>query len=257
MTGRPAVETFFHEPTFTATHVAWCPETGTAVIIDSVRDFCHRSGRLTDEAAEEVAAFIRDRGLRVERIPGDSCPRGSSQRRTLAETGARRPDRDRRRDRRRPAGLRRRVQQRAGLQRRRIAVRRSFRRRRQLFLGFVERRCTAHAGAHARLRQLSDRRCGIRRRYHLHAGLRQRALRLSRRRCGYAVSLGAPALRPAGRDPGFICVTITRRRAGTRSPGRPPSATKSATTSTSAMRSTRAASSRCARAGTGRSTCHC
>ena len=68
MTGRPAVETFFHEPTFTATHVAWCPETGTAAIIDSVRDFCHRSGRLTDEAAEEVAAFIRDRGLTVERI---------------------------------------------------------------------------------------------------------------------------------------------------------------------------------------------
>ena len=68
MTGRPAVETFFHEPTFTATHVAWCPETGTAVIIDSVRDFCHRSGRLTDEAAEEVAAFIRDKGLKVERI---------------------------------------------------------------------------------------------------------------------------------------------------------------------------------------------
>ena len=68
MTGRPAVETFFHEPTFTATHVAWCPETGTAAIIDSVRDFCHRSGRLTDEAAEEVAAFIRDKGLTVERI---------------------------------------------------------------------------------------------------------------------------------------------------------------------------------------------
>ena len=68
MTGRPAVETFFHEPTFTATHVAWCPETGTAAIVDSVRDFCHRSGRLTDEAAEEVAAFIRDKGLTVERI---------------------------------------------------------------------------------------------------------------------------------------------------------------------------------------------
>ena len=68
MTGRPAVETFFHEPTFTATHVAWCPENGTAAIVDSVRDFCHRSGRLTDEAAEEVAAFIRDKGLTVERI---------------------------------------------------------------------------------------------------------------------------------------------------------------------------------------------
>ena len=68
MTGRPAVETFFHEPTFTATHVAWCSETGTAAIVDSVRDFCHRSGRLTDEAAEEVAVFIRDKGLTVERI---------------------------------------------------------------------------------------------------------------------------------------------------------------------------------------------
>ena len=63
-----AVETFFHEPTFTATHVAWCPDTGKAAIVDSVRDFCHRSGRLTEDAAREVAAFVRDRSLTVERI---------------------------------------------------------------------------------------------------------------------------------------------------------------------------------------------
>ncbi|MDE0704568.1 MAG: MBL fold metallo-hydrolase [Rhodospirillaceae bacterium] len=68
MSARPAVETFFHEPTFTATHVAWCPDTGKAAIIDSVRDFCHRSGRLSSVAAEEVAAFVRSRGLTVERI---------------------------------------------------------------------------------------------------------------------------------------------------------------------------------------------
>ncbi len=68
MTLRPAVETFFHEPTFTATHVAWCPDTGKAAIVDSVRDFCHRSGRLSSVAAEEVAAFVRGRGLTVERI---------------------------------------------------------------------------------------------------------------------------------------------------------------------------------------------
>ncbi|MYG53060.1 MAG: MBL fold metallo-hydrolase [Rhodospirillaceae bacterium] len=68
MSARPAVETFFHEPTFTATHVAWCPDTGKAAIIDSVRDFCHRSGRLSSVAAEEVAAFVRGRGLAVERI---------------------------------------------------------------------------------------------------------------------------------------------------------------------------------------------
>ena len=68
MTLRPAVETFFHEPTFTATHVAWCPDTGKAAIVDPVRDFCHRSGRLTNGAAREIADFVRDRNLAVERI---------------------------------------------------------------------------------------------------------------------------------------------------------------------------------------------
>ena len=68
MSRKAAVETFFHEPTFTATHVVWCPETGTAAIVDSVRDFCHRSGRLTDDSAMEVAAFVRRKGLTVERI---------------------------------------------------------------------------------------------------------------------------------------------------------------------------------------------
>ncbi|MCY4396653.1 MAG: MBL fold metallo-hydrolase [Rhodospirillaceae bacterium] len=68
MSRQPAVETFFHEPTFTATHVAWCTDTGKAAIVDSVRDFCHRSGRLTDDSAAEVAAFVRSNGLTVERI---------------------------------------------------------------------------------------------------------------------------------------------------------------------------------------------
>lgn len=62
------VETFFHEPTYTATHVVRCPDTGKAAIIDSVRDFCHRSGRLTNDAAQEIVDFVRDRGLAVERI---------------------------------------------------------------------------------------------------------------------------------------------------------------------------------------------
>ena len=68
MSRQAEVETFFHKPTNTATHVAWCPETGKAAIIDSVRDFCHRSGRLTESAAREIAAFVRERGLTVERI---------------------------------------------------------------------------------------------------------------------------------------------------------------------------------------------
>ncbi len=68
MSRQPAVETFFHEPTFTATHVVWCPDTGQAAIVDSARDFCHRSGRLTDDSAAEVAAFVRNNRLSVERI---------------------------------------------------------------------------------------------------------------------------------------------------------------------------------------------
>ncbi len=68
MSRQPAVETFFHEPTFTATHVVWCRDTGKAAIVDSVRDFCHRSGRLTDDSAAEVAAFVRNNRLSVERI---------------------------------------------------------------------------------------------------------------------------------------------------------------------------------------------
>lgn len=68
MSRHTAVQTFFHEPTNTATHLVWCPDTGAAAIVDSVRDFCHRSGRLTEDAAQEIAAFVRDRGLAVERI---------------------------------------------------------------------------------------------------------------------------------------------------------------------------------------------
>ena len=68
MSRQAAVRTFFHEPTHTATHIVWCPETGRAAIVDSVRDFCHRSGRLTEDAAQEIAAFVRGRGLAVERI---------------------------------------------------------------------------------------------------------------------------------------------------------------------------------------------
>jgi len=68
MLAAPSVHTFFHEPTNTATHLTWCRETRAAAVIDSVRDFCHKSGRTKTTAAEEVLKYIRSQDLRVERI---------------------------------------------------------------------------------------------------------------------------------------------------------------------------------------------
>jgi len=68
MPATPSVHTFFHEPTNTATHLVWCPETKAAAVIDSVRDFCHKSGRTTTTSAEELLAYIREHDLRVECI---------------------------------------------------------------------------------------------------------------------------------------------------------------------------------------------
>lgn len=66
--GRPQVETFFHEPTFTATHVVWDPGSRRAAIVDSVLDFDHKSGRTRTAAADRVAAFVRERKLQVDWI---------------------------------------------------------------------------------------------------------------------------------------------------------------------------------------------
>ena len=63
-----SVKTFFHEPTNTATHVAWCPATGRVAIIDSVLDFCHKSGRTDTASAQQVADWVEAEGLTVEWI---------------------------------------------------------------------------------------------------------------------------------------------------------------------------------------------
>jgi len=62
------IETFFHEPTFTATHVVWDPGTRRGAIVDSVLDFDHKSGRTRTEAADRIAAFVRERNLQVDWI---------------------------------------------------------------------------------------------------------------------------------------------------------------------------------------------
>jgi glyoxylase-like metal-dependent hydrolase (beta-lactamase superfamily II) len=63
---RPEVTTFFHEPTFTATHVVADPGTGRAAIIDSVLDFDEKAGRTSTRAADSIIAFIEGKGLKLD-----------------------------------------------------------------------------------------------------------------------------------------------------------------------------------------------
>jgi len=65
---KPVVQSFFHEPTNTATHVVWTPGDRVCAIIDPVLDFDAKSGRTWTTAANEVIAFVRAEGLRVDWI---------------------------------------------------------------------------------------------------------------------------------------------------------------------------------------------
>ncbi len=64
----PEVKTFFDEATYTATHVAWDPETKKAAIIDSVKDYDPKSGRTETRSADALIAYIQSEGLSVEWI---------------------------------------------------------------------------------------------------------------------------------------------------------------------------------------------
>ena len=56
---KPHVESFFHESTFTATHLVWDPDTETCAIIDPVLDFDARSGRTGTAAADGMIEFVQ------------------------------------------------------------------------------------------------------------------------------------------------------------------------------------------------------
>ena len=64
----PHVKAFFHEPTFTASYVVSDDSTRRAAIIDSVWDFDQPSGRTSFEAADEIVAYVQEKGLTVDWI---------------------------------------------------------------------------------------------------------------------------------------------------------------------------------------------
>ena len=68
MTAQPAIEAFFDEPTFTITYLVNDPTTGRAAIIDPVRDYDPRSGKISTQSADRVLGKARERGLTVDWI---------------------------------------------------------------------------------------------------------------------------------------------------------------------------------------------
>jgi glyoxylase-like metal-dependent hydrolase (beta-lactamase superfamily II) len=67
-TAHPEVVSFFDEDTFTGTHVVIDPATRACAIVDSVHDYDPKSGMTSTKSADELIAWIRERGLTVEWI---------------------------------------------------------------------------------------------------------------------------------------------------------------------------------------------
>jgi glyoxylase-like metal-dependent hydrolase (beta-lactamase superfamily II) len=62
----PEVFSFFDEPTNTASYVLKDPATKVAAIIDSVLDYDAAAGRTSTKAADEIIAFVKERGFDVQ-----------------------------------------------------------------------------------------------------------------------------------------------------------------------------------------------
>lgn len=63
---KPQVQAFFDGPTWTVTYVVYDREGGQAAIIDSVLNYDHKSGRTRTTGADEVIAFVKAKGLKVQ-----------------------------------------------------------------------------------------------------------------------------------------------------------------------------------------------
>ncbi len=64
----PEVTAFFDEATYTVSYVVADPDRGKAAIIDSVLGYDSKSGWTNTEKADEIIAFVRERGFVVDWI---------------------------------------------------------------------------------------------------------------------------------------------------------------------------------------------
>jgi glyoxylase-like metal-dependent hydrolase (beta-lactamase superfamily II) len=64
----PLIDPFFDEATFTITYLVSDPATARAAIIDPVRDYDPKSGKISTQSADRVLGKARERGLTVDWI---------------------------------------------------------------------------------------------------------------------------------------------------------------------------------------------
>ena len=62
----PIIQSFFDPATYTVTHVLADPATRRAAIIDSVLDYDPKAGRTSTTSADQVIAWVRERGLVID-----------------------------------------------------------------------------------------------------------------------------------------------------------------------------------------------
>ena len=65
---KPVIDPFFDEATFTITYLVSDPATARAAIIDPVRDYDPKSGKISTQSADRVLDKARERGLTVDWI---------------------------------------------------------------------------------------------------------------------------------------------------------------------------------------------
>ena len=65
---KPLIDPFFDEATFTITYLVSDPATARAAIIDPVRDYDPKSGKISTQSADRVLDKARERGLTVDWI---------------------------------------------------------------------------------------------------------------------------------------------------------------------------------------------
>ena len=189
----PRIQAYFDEATNSVSYLVADPATGEAAIIDPVLGFDVASGKIDNEAAGRILADTDAAGLRIlwmleTHVHADhlsaaqSCP-GADGREARAGAGILQ------------------VQSVFGpkfgaddLKPNGGDFDRLLEDGDKLPLGELEIEVDRDTRPYAGLRQLPDRRCGIRRRHIVHAGLRHRALRFPRRR-------RAPALPVDAADP--------------------------------------------------------
>ena len=63
---KPEVKAFFEEDSNTISYVVNDPDSMSCAIIDSVMDIDYAAGRLTYEHADEIIAYVKERGLTIE-----------------------------------------------------------------------------------------------------------------------------------------------------------------------------------------------